>query len=133
MLSNSKYLTNRSQKVIGEDNKYSNSIDICSLPQSSPLSPLLFALYSYDISQCSNFCKRHMYADDKQLYIHAKFDSLNEAVAKLSDDLMHVNEWSMRHGLELNASKTQAIIFGSDNMIKNLEDTVVDEPILNGL
>jgi hypothetical protein len=45
---------------------------------------------------------------------------INDAIKKINEDLAAIFKWSLNHGLVLNASKSQAIIFGSSHLINKL-------------
>jgi hypothetical protein len=57
---------------------------------------------------------------------------LTKVIKKINVDLVSVSLWSHRHGLQLNASKTQAIIFGSKHCINKIGTMIVDLPVLDG-
>jgi hypothetical protein len=127
------FLTNRSQCVLGDNNTSSTMKPLyIGCPQGSSLSPLFYALYTFDIAWPLIFCKHHLYADDEQLYIHTDVKNVNDTIKKINVDLASVSLWSQRHGLQLNASKTQAIIFGSKHCINKLGTMIVDLPVLDG-
>ena len=104
------YLTNRSQRVVVDDDCSSwRGIDI-GVPQGSILGPLLFNVYINDMflfitdSEVS-ICN---YADDNTLYTADRDPS---TMMKRSQDSMAViSAWYRDNGLQLNADKCQLIV-----------------------
>ncbi|XP_026741894.1 uncharacterized protein LOC113503948 [Trichoplusia ni] len=91
------YLSGRSQYVEmhKEDGSRvsSSSLHVSrGVPQGSILGPLLYILYSADITKSFVNCKYHMYADDIQLYMSFKADETSLAVQKINEDLHRVVE-----------------------------------------
>ncbi|XP_026319253.1 solute carrier family 22 member 2-like [Hyposmocoma kahamanoa] len=58
-------------------------------------------------------CSHHLYADDLQIYAQAKFDSLDDAICNLNDDLRRIADWSRKFGISVNPSKCQGMFVGS--------------------
>ncbi|XP_046666675.1 uncharacterized protein LOC124358421 [Homalodisca vitripennis] len=75
------------------------------VPQGSCLGPILFTLYTADLSNCVSHCKVHAYADDCQLHFSYESDSINQVFAGVNSDLERIDDWSRKHGLKLNAEK----------------------------
>lgn len=88
------------------------------MPQGSILGPLLFILYTADISNCLLNCKYHLYADDLQLYISFHQHYADQAIKQLNEDLERISDWSVRNSLELNPGKSKFIVLGSRHMLK---------------
>lgn len=106
------YLSNRSQYVL-IDNVKSHPLAINNgVPQGSILGPLLFILYTMNLTQSVDDCSIHQYADDCQIYYSFYKDEINMAQLKLNNVLAAVYEYSCSHGLKINPSKTTAILFG---------------------
>ncbi|KAI5651321.1 reverse transcriptase (RNA-dependent DNA polymerase) domain-containing protein [Phthorimaea operculella] len=120
------YLTDRSQIVQvkasnGEISKSSISESIRGVPQGSILGPILFILYSADITHQIKHCKFHLYADDVQIYIHTDTQNLTSNLSKLNSDLDSIAQWSIRNALMLNPSKSKFMILGSKKQVSNVE------------
>lgn len=92
------------------------------VPQGSILGPLLFILYTADITNCFINTKYHLYADDLQVYLHFKPQDVAECVTKINEDLYRITEWSARNSLVLNPSKCKFMVMGSREMLKRCED-----------
>lgn len=85
--------------------------------QGSILGPLLYILYSADVTNSFHHCKYHMYADDIQVYISCKPTETLEAVRKMNEDLERVVTWSEQNSLVLNPLKSKFMVLGSKKMI----------------
>ena len=66
------YLTGRSQYVMYNGFKLSNSEINCGVPQGSILGPLLFLLYINDLATVSEACFSILFADDSNTFISGK-------------------------------------------------------------
>uniref|UniRef100_A0A2A4JM54 Reverse transcriptase domain-containing protein n=1 Tax=Heliothis virescens TaxID=7102 RepID=A0A2A4JM54_HELVI len=116
------YLSDRSQfvELHREDGSRVSSAPLCvsrGVPQGSILGPLLYILYSADITESFIHCKYHMYADDIQLYISFKAEETSVAVQKINEDLQRVVEWSEENSLVLNPLKSKFMVLGSRNQV----------------
>lgn len=117
------YLTDRVQRVvIGEkSSEFLNNKK--GVFQGSILGPSLFTVYTADFAKSIKFCSIHQFADDIQIYF--SFPSKNTCIAvnQINTDLQVIVEVSKSHGLLLNGSKTQMILFGKNrNAIIGNED-----------
>ena len=78
--------------------------------QGTVLGPLLFNIYVNDmIKSISNDCQLLQYADDTMTYASHKDE--NRAIQHLECNVKYLVEFFERHGLTINADKTEFIIF----------------------
>ena len=83
-------------------------------PQGSILGPLLFILFINDMHNSVEYCKVHQYADDTKLLLTD--NSLKKVNRQVNRDLSLVCHWLRANKINLNASKTEIIIFRSKNI-----------------
>lgn len=122
------YLTNRRQKVLSNNN-CSGLVPIkAGVPQGSILGPILFSMYINDIVRCCKNVSIHLYADDAQIYLSAPLGLSEDLVFRINEDLESIFLWSKYNKLNLNASKTQAIVLSHGSF--SMED--VSPLVLNG-
>ncbi|CAG4992189.1 unnamed protein product [Colias eurytheme] len=130
------YLGGRSQKVIVSNNDGSTSTSselfvTRGVPQGSILGPLLFIIYAADITNCINFCKYHIYADDLQVYLPVNCKDLSSSLNKISQDLSAVSKWSYNNSLVLNPNKSKYMIVGSRRQVQAIENSNISLYIEN--
>jgi Reverse transcriptase (RNA-dependent DNA polymerase) len=121
------YLINRCMYVKVGSTAGTTNICNSGVPQGSVLGPLLFSVYTSPISRViSSFnIQHHNYADDTTLYIklqpnRASFNSnLEQCTGALT-------AWFLENGMQLNPSKSEAILVGTSAQIKkvNLDRTI---------
>ena len=108
------YLTGRSCYVAMGDHKSDVWSCDSGVPQGSVLGPILFSAFVSPISRImeAHGIKYHQYANDTQLYTEVRsLDSTQmEALSKCVSALTF---WFLDNGLQLNSSKTEAMIFGT--------------------
>lgn len=103
------YLQHRKQCV--SINRYTSSLQLLKsgVPQGSILGPLLFNVYINDIVNICQHSRFIMYADDSSIFISAT--NIDELIIKGNVILEKFLLWSEKNGLEINTTKTKAIVF----------------------
>ncbi|KAG7296539.1 hypothetical protein JYU34_020328 [Plutella xylostella] len=122
----SSYLENRAQHVVIDNTDGSFTMSEREalnrgVPQGSILGPLLFIIYSADLTHTIADCKYHIYADDTQVYISFDPKDTNSAIQKLNKDLDNINVWANKNTLVLNPAKSKFLILGSRKQISAVE------------
>ena len=108
-------LTERSQYV-HFNGESSNVIHLeCGVPQGSVLGPLLYILYTADLTLIvdKHGLKSHSYADDLQIFSHVDTAQTSSLVLRLSSSVEDVKKWMAQNRLRLNPAKTELIWLGS--------------------
>lgn len=119
------YLTRRKQRVVLQksDGTTLTSRDECldrGIPQGSILGPLLFTIYTADITVGIRNCMYHVYADDLQVYSKIPSTEAHACVLRLNEDLSSIAEWAAKNCLVLNPTKSKYMFMGSKHQINNL-------------
>lgn len=94
---------------------------VCGVPQGSILGPLLFSIYTNDLSSAPQNCSVQSYVDDTKLVISFKMKDTVNAFADLRVDLHRIGQWCSNNHLLLNPSKTKLMVFGSRQMHSRLD------------
>nr|CAH7757971.1 unnamed protein product [Callosobruchus chinensis] len=115
------YLKDR-QQTVTLNGIYSPPTNIISgVPQGSILGPLLFLLYSADLSKNVTSCDVQMYADDTQITSYFFPNFLNIATQEINKDLETIYKFSTEHNLKLNPDKSTVILFAKENILTQLK------------
>lgn len=83
------------------------------LPQGSNLGPLLFPLYINDLPSVCPDVSVQMYADDTVVYVHGS--NITQVAEKLTNSMVNITAWLKHSCLQLNTSKTVAMLFTKSN------------------
>ena len=94
----------------------------CGVPQGSILGPLLFSVYVNDM-QSAVSCKLLLYADDSALLVSGR--DVDYIQTKLGNDLGHLRDWLIDNKLSLHLGKTESILFGSSQKLKQCTEMQV--------
>ena len=128
------FVQERTQQVIYEG-ELSSSVSVpFGVPQGSVLGPLLFVIYTAELSEvvAAHGLMLHQYADDCQIYIATPVSDASSAVTRLQECLCQVNAWMSSSRLRLNQKKTQVMWLGSRQQLEGLsveQVTVVSTPV----
>lgn len=115
------YLSHRTQSVhIGSATSKPVMLD-SGVPQGSVLGPILFTAY---ISPIAHIVANHnilhqQYADDSQLFISLSPSNPQPNISQLELCLTSLQSWFCYNGLALNASKSDAILFGTHQRLRS--------------
>ena len=132
------YLTNWSQRVvIGDTNMTGAKSESISLkfgvPQGSVLGPILFTLYTCPLGQiCANQVQYHLYADDQQIYLSFKPGpagvqlAQDDCISRMERCIEEIRNWMTRNMLKLSDKKTEFIIFGTHQQLKEIDNITIN-------
>jgi len=109
------YLSGRTQSFIFAGQQTSSFPVNCSVPQGSVLGPLEFTAYTEDITMVidRHDTRSHLYADDTQVFASCRSEDSDSVRTRLSNCAVEIATWCASRRLQLNASKTEVIWFGS--------------------
>ena len=117
------FITNRTQTVNFAGQQSTIVTVMCGVPQGSVLGPVLFLLYTADvtvIAQRHGFLA-HSYADDTQIYFHDKASSVDTRLPRLKECISEIDRWMSSNRLCLNADKTQFIWLGTRQQLAKVQ------------
>ena len=114
------YPSNRSQKCHINGFLSSEKAIRCGVPQGSILGPLFFLLYINDLPQCLSKTKPRLFADDTNLT--ASGVSVTDLEDAVNSELENLRKWLIANKLSLNVAKTEFMLIGSKQMVKNISN-----------
>ena len=125
------YLTGRTFAVGVKDIKSSIGYLLFGVPQGSILGPVLFVLYTKELQEIA---ARYgliikLYADDSQLYIGfsaANHTEVDDVLKKIECCLQDIKKWMVQNFMKLNEDKTEFILLGSKNDLKDIGSLTLD-------
>ena len=94
--------------------------------QGSVLGPLLFTVFSNDLSLHAEGALVYQYADDTQVLVSGPKDDLRGLTSRMERSLESLSRWFISHALKVNANKTQLAVFGSRQNLRSLPDIEVN-------
>lgn len=112
----SSFLTDRYQRVICDGNCSDILLVTAGVPQGSILGPLLYSIYTFNFINSLKHCKYHLYADDTQIYKSFSPNQVETVNTLLNSDLESLLKTSIDHSLQVNPSKSVAMLFCSENI-----------------
>ena len=126
------YLRNRKQQVMAK-NCISASLDVKQgIPQGSIIGPIMYIIYTNDISNIIKHSRVTLYADDTVLYSKSK--NLVTANKNMQKDLNALENWCLENKIFINTMKTKFMLFGSKPTLAKAKEldvklTVNGQPI----
>ncbi|XP_044583970.1 uncharacterized protein LOC123264615 [Cotesia glomerata] len=128
------YLTNRSQAVLNDDGLPTEFLETTSgVPQGSVLGPILFLLVMNSVAKRLIYSRHGLFADDKYIYLHYHYYQLYDAIRQITTDAQAVADWAKDNGLEINVTKTKAMLLGSSGKLKNIQHNFLPPTVVNGI
>jgi hypothetical protein len=109
------YLTNRTQSVVVNGIKSDTSVLHFGVPQGSVLGPVLFVMYMsplFDVIKKYSL-SHHAFADDNQLYTDSLITNVDSTLCNMEECVASVKTWMTLNKLQLNDSKTEALLLQS--------------------
>ncbi|KJZ69456.1 hypothetical protein HIM_11161 [Hirsutella minnesotensis 3608] len=103
------FMQDRSARVRYQDVVTDSSPLQCGLPQGSPVSPILFLLYTEPIYRLGNGRGRFGYADDTAILCVG--NSLDEMSAEASHHVRELVSWGAANGIAFDSEKTEVVHF----------------------
>lgn len=93
------FITNRSQTVSFAGDVSTESVVTCGVPQGSVLGPILFLLYTADVTNIALRCglNVHSYADDTHLYVHCDAVNCAAEAARLAACIEELDGWALSY------------------------------------
>ena len=142
----SSYLSGHTQSVCTADGRgnrhFSRSLpNSIGVFQGSSLGPLLFQIFANDLPLFAPEAHLVQYADDTQILISGKKDSLPQLIATMEQTLTSLDTWFHSNGLKVNTGKTELIVCGSRQNCRGMtpatirfrEDIVRESPTVRNL
>jgi exonuclease III len=122
------FLTDRTQQVAYAGRLSPIQAMLFGVPQGSVLGPLLYVLYTAELSQivARHGLQLHQYADDCQVYTTTAVAHISIAVDRFKACLVEVENWMRASRLRLNPTKTQVMWLGAKHQIQLVDIEEID-------
>ena len=115
------YLKNRCFRVTVDSNHSEPGCMKYGVQQGTILGPMLFVIYTLTLQYMLDFhaVSYHFYADDTQIYFRC--DTKERCISKLNVIVQAIEAWMHRRKLKLNTEKTNIMIVGNIQKLKDLD------------
>jgi hypothetical protein len=116
------FLTDRTQIVRAGRSESAVSTVEYGVPQGSVLGPKRFIEYTEDVTDLlrRHELLYHLFADDMQGLLHCPPIDVPKIVSTLNDCFVDVSSWCASRRLQLNASKTELLLFGTATNLRKI-------------
>lgn len=102
------------RQLIYEQDPHNSRICQVGLPQGSPLSPILYIIYTAQLEYINNTDIRILqFADDFVLYQRSNLKDISSS--SFQQNINKITDWLSSHGLQINPNKSTFIIFSKSN------------------
>lgn len=93
---------------------------------------MLFSLFINNLVPYIKNAKCIMFADDVQIYIECDISAIDDAIEIINGELANIVQFGTDYGIDINPSKTKAIIMSSRNNLHKLEYNNLPNIIVGG-
>jgi ribonuclease HI len=118
------FMSDRSARIRYQDITTPSSPLQCGLPQGSPVSPVLFLLYTEPIYRLGKAQSRFGYADDTAILCIG--DSLDATAAEATQRIDELVDWGAANGVSFDPAKTEVMHFSRKRTAKD------SPPVMHG-
>jgi len=121
------FLRERTQRIAFDGQLSTTQHLAFGVPQGSVLGPLLYILYTAELScvVAEHGLRLHQYTDDSQIYISIALRDAAHAVQRFTDCVSDINDWMSASRLRLNPTKTEVMWLGSNRQFSQITISVI--------
>ena len=102
----------------------------CISGQATSLAPLLYSIFSNDLSlHVGHNVNIIQYADDTQIIVTGHKRDIVYLVQRMESALCTLFQWFNKNQMKVNSSKTQLIVLGTRKMLQDLPITSINEMV----
>ena len=94
------------------------------VPQGSVLGPMLFLIFTNDLSSVMKYLGHKLYADDTVLYSKRTQENNVTLQANMQSDLDSISSWCTNNAILMNVKKTKSMVFGTRYRLKQTPQPV---------
>ena len=88
--------------------------------QGTALGPLLYSIFSNDLSLYAKDATMIQFADDTQILVTGRKSQIQQLVVTMENTLSSVLDWFSSHSMKVNETKTQLMVFGTKAMLRHM-------------